>query len=121
MPEKLLTLRELSEYLGISEEKITDLVDKKVIFAYRIGGELLRFRKEQIEAIRSEIDSRVNEADRISGGEAPKKGKEKLETLGAGKADSTFRDKIADFFYFSDFYILSGVLIISLLAIILCG
>ena len=121
MPGKLLTLRELSEYLGLSEEKITDLVDKKVIFAYRIGGELLRFRKEQIDAIRSEIDSRVSEADRIARGEEPKKGKEKLETLGAIKADSTLRDKIADFFYFSDFYILSGALILLLLAIILRG
>jgi len=32
MATKLLTLKELSEYLGIKEEKITELVEKKESF-----------------------------------------------------------------------------------------
>ncbi len=111
----MLTLTELSDYLGISEEKITSLVDKKVIIAYKIGGELLRFRKEQIDAIRSEIDSRVEDSDRIVVSEARKSAKERIK----GSADEeTVNDRLSDFLYFNDFYILSGVLIIVLLLII---
>ena len=118
MPEKLLTLQELSEYLQISEEKIISLVDKRVISGYRIGGELLRFRKEQIDAIRSEIDSRTSEADKITISEARKKVKERHAGAGntAGYAD--LRERVADFLYFNDFYILSGALIAILLVVI---
>jgi len=118
MPEKLLTLQELSEYLKISEEKIISLVDKRVISAYRIGGELLRFRKEQIEAIRAEIDSRTSESDRIKISEARKKVKERLDGGGKAAAYSDFGERIADFIYFNDFYILSGALVVILLAVI---
>jgi excisionase family DNA binding protein len=121
MPEKLMTLHELSQYLRVSEEKITALVDEKVISAYNIGGELLRFRKEQIDAIRSEIDSRINETDKITVSESRKKIKEKFETLKSKGETDTLRDKIADFVYFNDFYILSGVLVIVLLIVIFRG
>ena len=121
MPEKLLTLQELSEYLRISEEKISSLVEEKVISAYQIGGELLRFRKEQIDAIRSEIDSRVGEADRIAVSEARKRVKEKFEVQETGSGSDSFRDKVADFMYFNDFYILSGVLAVILLIVIFRG
>ncbi|MEA3489108.1 MAG: helix-turn-helix domain-containing protein [Candidatus Omnitrophota bacterium] len=121
MPEKLMTLQELSEWLQISEEKIIALVDKKVISAYRIGGELLRFRKEQIDAIRSEIDSRVTEADRIVVSEARKKVKERLKVAEGASDSGPLRDKVADFLYFNDFYILSGILVIILLVVIFRG
>ena len=111
----MLTLRELSEYLEISEEKIISLVDERVITAYKIGGELLRFRREQIDAIRSEIDSRVKDKDRIVVSEARKSAKERVK----GAADEeTFNDRLSDFLYFNDFYIISGVLILILLLII---
>ena len=77
MPEKMLTLQELAEYLQVSEEKIISLVDEGVIIAYKIAGELLRFRRDQIEAIRTEIESRVSEADRSAFSAAQKKEKEK--------------------------------------------
>lgn len=121
MPEKLMTLQELSGYLGISEEKINALVDGKVISAYKIGGELLRFRKDQIDAIRSEIDSRVTESDRITSSEIRKKVKERFKALNTGNWDDAFADKVADFLYFNDFYILSGLLIVVLLVVIVFG
>ena len=121
MPEKLLTLQELSEHLQISEEKIITLVNKRVISAYRIGGELLRFRKEQIEAIRAEIDARTSEADRITISEARKKMKERMGGGGDSPGYSGFRDRLADFLYFNDFYILSGAIIAGLLVVIFRG
>ena len=66
MTEKLMTLKELARYLDVSEEIITLLVKEKVVSAYKLGGELLRFRKEQIDAIRKEIDARLSVASGIA-------------------------------------------------------
>lgn len=121
MPEKLMTLQELSEYLRMSKECIRRLVDGKVVSAYKIGGELLRFRKEQIDAIRAEIESKIGEADRLSVTEDRKKDRETLVSLRTQAEKNTSREWIADFFYFNDFYIVSGVLIVILLAVIFRG
>ena len=115
MPEKLLTMQELSYYLGVSEEKVASLVAEGVISGYHIGGELLRFRKEQIDAIRTEIEAKVKDGDRLSSSDFHhriKKGR--LD-------DNTLSDRISDFIYFNDFYILSGILIVLLVILILKG
>ncbi len=112
MPEKLLTLEEASETLGISAEAITELVKKGELPAYKVGGEFLRFRKELIEAIKSEI--------------VPKKGTVPAATShkkhivkGHDSAyNQSLGDRISDFFYFNDFYIISGAIIFGLLIII---
>ncbi|MBD3296875.1 MAG: helix-turn-helix domain-containing protein [Candidatus Omnitrophica bacterium] len=121
MSEKLMTVRELSDYLGISEEKIVALVEKRVLSAYKIGGELLRFRKEQIDAIRPEIESRVKNG--LTTGSAPD-----ADTTGREHhvphvpvEEDDIRSRIADFFYFNDFYIVSAVLVVILLFIIFRG
>jgi len=117
VPEKLLTLQELSVYLGISEEKITSLVEDGVVSAYKIGGEFLRFRRSQIDAIHSEIDSRVQESDKISPEHVG--GPEKIKRFDRGnRLSGSFSDTVADIFYFYDFYIISTVLIAALLAVI---
>ena len=121
MPEKLLTLRELSEYLGITESRIRTLVDEKSLPAYRIGGELLRFRKEQIDAMRSEIDSRVTDADRISPGSPAAPVAERPKISNVSFIGDTAEDRIRDFFHFNDFYIVSAVLIVILLVVIIRG
>ena len=120
MPEKLLTLQELSEYLGVKEEKITSLVEEGALFAYKIGGELLRFRKEQIDAMKAEIESRITDADRIVTSEARETARMRFRPSGE-EDQSTFSDRVADFFYFSDFYIVSGILIVVLLVIVFKG
>ena len=114
MPEKLLTLRELSEYLGVTEEKVNELVKAGVISAYRLGGELLRFRRDQIDAIRSEIDARVTETDRLDTSGTRASFKERLQALRSNNSGS-FKERLEDFFYFNDFYIVSSVLIAVLL------
>lgn len=118
MSKKLMTLEELAEYLGTNKEKVIVLVEQEVIPAYKIAGELLRFQKEQIDAVRSEIDSLLS----FNNGEI-KTRKEKLKSLGYRRSgeNNTFLDKIRDFFYFNDFYIFSGMLIIILLLIIIRG
>jgi len=117
MPEKLFTIDELSEYLGISEEKIHSLVDEGVICAYNIGGEFLRFRKEQIDAIQSEITPLVKESDKIAISDVRAKVKERHNML-KYRDGVSFSQWISDFLYFYDFYIVSSLIIASLLVVI---
>lgn len=129
MSEKLLSIREVAEYLKISEEEVKRLVDIGEIPAYRIGGTFLRFRKEQIDAIRNEIDE-VEEKE-------PEHAKPVLDDRGkpthhltdlerevkrreptTRQYDYSFAEKIKDFIYFNDFYVLSFAAIGVLLFLI---
>jgi excisionase family DNA binding protein len=121
MSEKLLTVPELAEYLGLSEERVRELVENRVISAYRIGGELLRFRREQIDAIRSEIDSFKGEAGGRPDVSRGDKVRERLKTHVKTTGANTFTDAVADFFYFNDFYIFSAIIIAVLLVLIFRG
>ena len=117
MPEKLLTLQELSSYLGISEDKIVSLVEEGAISAYKVGGEFLRFRKDQIDAICAEISSRTSESDRIPQ-EVSRQSVNVRHETGAMIEKASFADNVSDFFHFYDFYIVSAFLIVVLVAAI---
>lgn len=113
MPEKLLSLKELSEYLDMPEESLRKMVNERIIPAYRIGGSFLRFRKEQIDAIKEEILSRTPHkppAYRVKLDIAKKEAK--IES------SETVSEAILDFFYFSDFYIICIFLIAVMIYII---
>lgn len=92
MAEKLLTIREAAQYLNITEKQVIELSDKSIIPAYKVGGIYLRFKKDQLNAVK----------DRI------------LPTTKESNVEYSLRDKLSDFFYYNDFYVLS-FLIISLL------
>ena len=97
MPEKLLTAEEVSGLLGISEEDIKKMVKKGELPAYQIGGRFLRFRKEQLEALKDGITAQLPE-------ETP--------------AQPSI-DKFLDFLYFNDFYIISAILTFLVLWVII--
>lgn len=99
--EKLLTVREVAAILGVSEKEIMDLAEKGDLPAYKVGGVYLRFKKEQVQ------DFRKNS---LPVALSKEQGKE-----------YSFRDRLSDFFYFNDFYILAVLIIIVLLAVILRG
>jgi excisionase family DNA binding protein len=92
MKEKLLTTREASHYLGITEGEVIDLSEKGIIPAYKVGGVYLRFKKEQLDLIKDKIEPTIREAS----------------------LRYSILDRLSDFFYYNDFYLLS-VLIISIL------
>ncbi|MFA6635756.1 MAG: helix-turn-helix domain-containing protein [Candidatus Omnitrophota bacterium] len=112
-----MTLRELSEYLDISEDRLTGLVVEKVIPAYKIGGELLRFRKEQIDAMRQEIEARSNDPAKQKTLNSEKRPLKKI----SDGSDNGVMDHIRDFFYFNDFYIIAAAIAGVLLAVIFMG
>jgi excisionase family DNA binding protein len=92
--EKLWTTSEVAQFLGITEHDVTHLVKRGQLTAYKLGGRFLRFRPEQVNEIKNSI---------------------KLEPATALAAPAT-RDnvveKIRDFVYFYDFYLVSALLLV---------
>jgi len=96
MNEKLLNIKEVARNLDISEDAVKGLVEKGELPAYRIGGSFLRFKGDQIEAYlrRKNASSTGQDAhERFS-------------------SSYTFLEKLEDFLYYNDFYILSLILLI---------
>lgn len=125
-----MTIQEVAAYLKMPEEEVKRLVDEGELPAYQIGGTFLRFRREQIDAVRSEInefekptpertkivkDSKGKIPHPYSDLERDIKRKEPI----VRQYDYTLAERVKDFFYFNDFYVLSVVLIGLLLYIII--
>ena len=125
-----MNIKEVAAYLGVSEDEVKRLVDIGEMPAYKIGDSFLRFRKEQVDAVKSEI-SDVEKAD-------PDRVDIKLDSKGhpthpftelekdvkrrepaVRQYDYTFVEKIQDFIHYNDFYIVSVVIVAALLFIIL--
>ncbi|MDD5072770.1 MAG: helix-turn-helix domain-containing protein [Candidatus Omnitrophica bacterium] len=109
--EKLISLHDAADILELSEEELRRFVAEGKIPAYRIGGEYLRFRKSQVEALRSRIRILKHQSVPILD-IRPAQREEK-------KAGYSIFDRIRDFVYFNDFYILAFILIVLLVAFIL--
>lgn len=116
MPEKLITVKEAAELLGIPRVKIRELVEKNELPAYKIGGKFIRFRKDQVEAIRSVILRDI--ANERPGRPMPAVPREHSMFTRETTYTQSFPDKLLDFFYFNDFYIIAAVLTVLLLFII---
>jgi excisionase family DNA binding protein len=103
--EKLLTIREVALVLGIGEKEVIELAEKGIIPAYKVAGVYLRFKKEQVEGLKDKL-------------------KDKLVAFGynlENKNNYTFWERVNDFFYFNDFYILSFLILLLMLVFILRG
>jgi excisionase family DNA binding protein len=109
--EKLISLHDAAGILELSEEELRRFVAEGKIPAYKIGGEYLRFRKSQIEALRSRI--RILKHQSVPILDIRPSQKTEMRT-----GYSIF-DKIRDFVYFNDFYILAFILIVLLTTVIL--
>ena len=130
MPEKLISIKEVAAYLKISEDEVKRLVDSGEIPAYRIGDTFLRFRKEQIDAIRNDISEiETKDPKAVSGPFNNDKARSahpytdlerdiKRREPTTRQYDYTFAERIKDFFYFNDFYIISFFLIVFLMYLI---
>lgn len=93
--EKLLTVREVSHILNLTEKEVLDLAENGTIPAYKVGGVYLRFKRGQVEEYRKKTNFNARSVHKIS-----------------------FKERMFDFFYYNDFYILSILLIILMLIII---
>ena len=93
MTAKLLTIRDAAHYLNITEKEVIELAESGAIPAYKVGGVYLRFKKEQLDGIKHKIEPNQS-----------------LVCL-----EGTSFERARDFVYHNDFYILSLVIIFSLL------
>lgn len=129
MPEKLLSIREVAEYLNVSEDEVKRLVDIGELPAYSIGGTFLRFRKEQVDAVLTEISTIetaepehakavLDSRDKIAHPYTQMEKEIKRRQPAARQYDYTFLEKVRDFFYFNDFYILCLIIVGVLIYII---
>ena len=97
MIEKLFNETEAAHYLGISEQRLKDLVQKKKLPAYNIGGQFLRFNQKDLDDLKKSHS---------------------IHSLKSHKKYSLF-NRFKDYFYYNDFYIIAAILIIILLVILL--
>lgn len=129
MPEKLLTIAEAAKYLNISEDEVKRLVDVGEIPAYRIGGSFLRFRKEHLDAIRDDVEEFEKDVPAAVKAGLDEKGKPTHHITDLEKEirkrepiirqyEYTAVERVRDFFYFNDFYIISFVIVGILLFVI---
>lgn len=109
--EKLLTPKEAAELLELSEEELKYFVASGKIPAYNIAGEFLRFKKDQILALRDRIRILKHQSTPI----------EKIYEAqrSVTKVRYGLLDRIRDFLYLNDFYILAAILILLLILVIL--
>jgi len=99
MSEKLLTIREVSHILGISEKEVVDLAEQGKIPAYKVGGVYLRFRRDQIEEMRRKfVHPHISHPQKYN-----------------------FAERVRDFVFYNDFYIISAVIILIIIYIIFKG
>lgn len=92
-----VSVREAAQVLGISERKIMDLIEEKKLQAYKIANQFLRLKKSEVMGLRNS-GSIANETTQYF---------------------YTFPEKIKDFFYYNDFYLISGIIVLSLVYLIL--
>lgn len=91
--EKLWTTREAAQVLGVTERDIQQLVREGKLTGYKLGGQFLRFRPDQVESLKGQI------AFRRHVGRPAQEGRR------------SWLNRVSDFVYFHDFYLVSGVLL----------
>ena len=92
-----VSVREAAQVLGVSERKVMDLIEVNKLQAYKIANQFLRLKKSEVMGLHSS-GSIANETTQYF---------------------YTLTEKIKDFFYYNDFYLISGIIVLSLIYIIL--
>ena len=109
LSEDYLGLKEAAELLEISEVELRGLVQKHQIPSHNMAGVFLRLKKKELEELKIKW--------RIERELFPKRDKYFSHETIVKKAG--IFEKLGDFWYFNDFYILCSVLIALLLYAIL--
>ncbi|MDD5085073.1 MAG: helix-turn-helix domain-containing protein [Candidatus Omnitrophica bacterium] len=93
----MLNINEVINYLGVDRSRIEELIRKKKLRAYRIGGTYIRFRKEEVEGLIPHV--------------------RRTQQLGP----LSIFDRVRDFWRYYNFYILSFVFVALLLFALVHG
>ncbi len=107
--EDYINVHEASEFLDVTEDELWELVHKHQVPTHQIAGAFLRFKKEDIEQVKIKW--------RIERELFPKRSTSFPHQSTVHNA--SFMGKLADAWYFNDFYILCSALVIVLLYFII--
>ena len=107
--EEYLSTKEAAAMLEISEEELRALVQKHQVPSHNVAGVFLRLKKREVEELKIKW--------RIERELFPKQ--EHFFSHANTVQKAGFFEKLGDFWYFNDFYILCSILIMVLLYTIL--
>ena len=100
--EKLWTTAEAAKFLGINEVDVEQLVREGKLTSYKLGGQFLRFRPDQVEMLKGTLQFRAS------------------RQKAAGPQQRAWWFAARDFLYFYDFYLVSAlclaILVVYLIA-----
>ena len=96
MSDQFISVREAAQILKVSEKKIMELAEQSKLQSYRIAGQFIRFKRNDVLGMKST-------------------GLVAAENL---HFEYTQGERIKDFFYFNDFYIVAAGIVIFFLYII---
>ena|SRR3989338_8903030 len=91
MSDGLLTEEEVRSYLKVDSPEINQLIRRGKLTAYRVGGSFVRYRKDEVIALRSGRKYRLPD-----------------------QFERSWFDKVRDFLSFSSIYVLLSVLVVLL-------
>ena len=91
MSDGLLTEEEVKSYLAVDSEAVKHLTRRKKLTAYKVGGSFVRYRKDEVIALRTGRKFRLPD-----------------------QLERNWFDKIRDFFSFYSLYILLSLLVVLL-------
>lgn len=97
--EKLWTTAEVAQYLGLEEPDVEQLVRQGKLTGYKLGGQFLRFRPDQVEALKREIRGGALQVGPTVGGTA-------------SAPTESWWPRMRDALYFYDFYLASAALLL---------
>ena len=92
-----ISVREAAQVLGISERKIMDMIETKELQAYKIANQFLRLKRDEIQSLK-------------------RAGSVKNETI---QFPYTASERLRDFFYYNDFYLIAGLIVLILVYIVI--
>lgn len=96
MSSQYITVRETSQILAVSEKKVMDLIEDGRLQAYKIADQFLRLKRNEVVNMRTSGQVICENV---------------IQTYSTG-------ERVRDFFYFNDFYLMAFVIIGILLYII---
>ncbi len=98
--EKLLTIEEAARRVQLPADDLEAMIRAGTLPAFRLGGSLLRVRLQDVDALRTQRSSQRKDSGLTV------------------RRKVSFRDRILDFFYFNDFYVVAFLIILTLLALL---
>lgn len=111
LKEEYLSVHEAAEMLEISEDELRLLAHDHKIPSHNIAGVFLRLKKKEVEDLKNKW--RIGRHDLFPAGHE--------HALPEVVEKPNLREKLSDFWYFNDFYILCSVIIVVLLWLIVAS